>query len=147
MFSSEQLITLIAATRTERLTFRVFYVDDKLVPPEHRNSELKELLDGGLFSKKLVVEDPLCRPVWELRLTDKGKRFLDSCSMCDFARAFAETGRLQQAVMYITELGVGELSEFLVHSNALVRSIARKRMSKLKLLEEVFNESRSTSTF
>jgi len=134
MLSSEQLVALASINKAGPYKCSISNVyDDKPRALEAAHPMLGALVALGLLSKKLVVHGWKSNTVYALKITEEGKSIVDSCSPLDWAHALVDIGNYTEALLHVKKLKAHELSEFLVHKEAMVRFAAERRAVKLKL--------------
>jgi len=129
MLSSKQLVTLVTIYKAGYYKHTVANsYSDRPRALERDNPTLGGLVAEGLLSKQLMVRSWRCNDVWQLRVTEKGQRFLASCTPPELIHAFTDVGNISKAVQLVTRLNKYELPEFLTHSNVVIRRTACRRM-------------------
>jgi len=97
---------------------------------------LESLLDLHLLNS-WCPEDRDGNPNLEVMFTDKGRAAFEAVDTTRKARAFIKCGSYLFATWAIADLSLGELPEFLIHEDLMIRQAAGRRLQEVCSAQEV----------
>jgi len=97
---------------------------------------VESLLDLYLLDS-WCPEDKDGNPDLEVMFTDRGRTAFEAAPTIRKARAFIKCGSYLFATWAIADLSLGELPEFLIHEDLMIRQAAERRLQEVCSAQEV----------